>query len=87
MYTQKELEAASDIIRQIAREHHVPEEQVRSDMEEAMNAGRSNPDPSVQARWASFHYAGEEPTVEEFILWTASMARGNDKKTANPSRL
>ena len=33
MYTEKEWNAATKIIRQIAREHHVPEEQVRSDME------------------------------------------------------
>ena len=43
MYTEKELKAAAKIIRRIAREHHVPEEQVRSDMTEAMNAGRNNP--------------------------------------------
>lgn len=50
MYTEEELKGAAKTIKQIAREHHVPEEQVRSDMEEAMNAGRSNPDPAVQAR-------------------------------------
>ena len=72
MYTKKELAHATDIIKRIAREHGVPEAQVRADMQEAMNAGRANPDPAVQARWAAFHYAGTEPTVEEFILWTAS---------------
>ncbi len=83
MYTEKELKAAADIIRQIAREHHVPEEQVRLDLKEAMNAGRSNPDPAVQARWTTFHYAGAEPTLEEFVLWAASMASGTDKKMKN----
>ena len=73
MYTEKDLRAAADIIRRIAREHQVPEEQVRADMEEAMNAGRNSLDPAVRARWATFRYAGAEPTVEEFILWTASM--------------
>ena len=73
MYTEAELKAAADIIRQLAREHHVPEEQVRAEVEEAMQAGRDDPDPAVQARWAAFHYAGERPTVEEFILWTADM--------------
>ncbi len=78
MYTEKELKAAADIIKQIAREHHVSEEQVRLDLQEAMNAGRNNPDPAVQARWATFHYAGEEPTVEEFILWTATIASATE---------
>ena len=76
MYTEKELKAATKIIRRIAREHHVPEEQVRSDMTEAMNAGRNNPDPAVQARWATFRFSGKEPTVEEFILWAAALAKG-----------
>ena len=35
----------------------------------AMDAGRSNPDPAVQAKWSGFEYAGDEPTLEEFILW------------------
>ena len=75
MYTEKELKAAASIIRRIARQHHVSEEQVRSDMTEAMNAGRNNPDPEVQARWATFRFSGKEPTVEEFILWTAGMVK------------
>lgn len=75
MYTEKELEAAARIIRQIAREHQVSEEQVRSDMEETMNAGRSNPDPAVQARWVTFRFSSKEPTVEEFILWAAALTK------------
>ncbi len=77
MYTEKELKAAAGIIRQIACEHQVPAEQVRSDMTEAMSAGRSNPDPAVQARWATFRFSGKEPTVEEFILWAAENALCN----------
>ena len=72
MYTKKELEYAANIIRRIAQEHHVPEAEVRSEMYEAMRAGRNNSDPEVQVRWRTFHYAGDEPTVEEVILWTSS---------------
>lgn len=79
MYTKKELRAAADIIRQVACNHHLPEAQVRRDMEEAMNAARSSPDPAVQARWASFHYAGAEPTLEEFILWAAAKAKHGEQ--------
>ena len=75
MYSEKELKSAAGIIKRIAREQHVPEEQIRADMEAAMNAGRSNPDPAVQARWATFQYAGAEPTLEEFILWAAAIAQ------------
>ena len=51
--------------------------QVRADMQEAMDYGRKNPDPIAQARWKGFHYAGSEPTLEEFILWVASIAKNN----------
>lgn len=71
MYTKRELKRAAEIIRQIAREHQVTEEEVRRDMKKAMDVGRSNPDPAVQAKWAGFEYAGDEPTLEEFILWMA----------------
>ena len=81
MYTEKELETAAKIIRQIAHENRVPEEQVRADIEAAMNAGRSNPDPAVQAQWAAFQYAGAEPTVEEFILWVATMTQDTIEPT------
>ncbi len=71
MYTKKELAYAADIIRRIARENHVSEAQVRADMLTAMTIGRANKDPLIQAQWAEFRFAGAEPTVEEFILWTA----------------
>ncbi len=75
MYTEKELKSAADIITRIARAHHVPEEQVRADMREAMDAARSDPSPAARAQWAAFPYAAAEPTPEEFILWLAAETR------------
>jgi len=75
VYTKQELKSAEKIIREMARANHVPEAQVRADIQEAMQYGRSSPDPAVQARWAKFHYWGAEPTVEEFILWMTSRTR------------
>jgi len=75
MYTKRELRKAADIVREIARKNGVPECQVREDIREAMQYGRASHDPVVQARWATFHYSGKEPTVEEFILWMVSMTR------------
>ena len=75
MYTKRELKRAAGIIRQIARENHATEEEVRRDMKEAMDAGRNNPDLAVQAKWVGFEYAGDEPTLEEFILWMAGQVR------------
>lgn len=75
MYAKEELQAAAKVIKEIAQGHHVSEEQVRADLKEAMDIGRSNPDPAVRARWTTFRYAGEEPTVEEFILWATSLTK------------
>jgi len=68
MYTKKEENRIAGIISQIARNHHITEEQVRADMIEAMEAGRNNPDPAVQARWREISASGEELTLEDFIL-------------------
>ena len=77
MYMKRELKRTAGIIRQIARDNRVTEEEVRRDMKEAMDAGRNNPDAAVQEKWAGFEYAGDEPTLEEFILWMAEQIRGS----------
>ena len=73
MYTKKELNDAKRVIARVARENRVPETWVRAEILAAMNVGRSDPDPEVQAWWARFHYAGAEPTVEELVLWLAAL--------------
>jgi len=75
VYTEREMKAAAKIIRRIARESSLSEAQVRSDMQKAIKYGISSPDAAVQAHWATLRYSGAEPTVEEFILWAASIAR------------
>ena len=72
MYSELDLKRAAKIIVWIARENNMSEEQVRADMKEAMEAGMNDPDPVVQAQWEEFRFVGKEPTIEEFILWTAS---------------
>ena len=74
MFTKAELEHASRIISMISKENSIPEIQVRTEMREAMDAGRKDQTPSVQAQWSTFEFAGSEPTVEEFILWVAEQA-------------
>ena len=69
MITDIEKAQVARIIKRIARENRVSEEQVRADMKEALDFGCNNPDPAVQREWADFRYEGDEPTVEEFIIW------------------
>ena len=75
MYTQKELKRAAAHIRRLARENGLSEEDMRAEMKAAMDAGRNNPDPDVQAKWAGFKYSGPEPTVDEFVLWVSSLVK------------
>ncbi len=75
MYTKQELRKAADIIKKVAKDNNVSEEQVRADMQKAMDSGRNSPDPIAQKLWEGFHYAGSDPTLEEFILWVASLSQ------------
>lgn len=68
MYTEQELKKAADIIKKVAEDNNVSEDQVRADMQEAMDCGRNCPDPIAQKLWEGFHYAGSEPTLEEFAF-------------------
>ncbi len=53
----------------IASREGVSEERIRSEMMEAINMSKNSSDPRIQELWTTFHFAGEEPTPEEFILW------------------
>lgn len=86
MLTKRELRTAGNIIREIARNSGTSEAQIRADIQEAIRYGKSNPDPAVQVRWASFHYSGLEPTAEEFILWVVSMTK-NRMDEKRPGRI
>lgn len=65
----------AQMIEKLAHDKRVPESQVRADMLEAMREAMSNPDPKARERWASFQYDGQEPTLEEFILWVAGLVK------------
>ena len=56
-------------ISELAAREGVSDEQIRADMMEAINASKNSSDPRVQELWKTFHYDGDEPTPEEFILW------------------
>ena len=71
MFTQRELKRAGDIIKQIARENHVSEDQVRADMQEAMESARRNPDYSKsQVKILdSYCLLWQDNTVAKEALW------------------
>lgn len=63
------------ILRKIARENGTTPEQVRRDMQAAIDAGFDNPDPAVQAAWRGIPYKGERPTAEDVVMGLASRLR------------
>lgn len=75
MFTKEKLDRAAMAISVMAERHGVPESTIRAEMMEAINAGRNDPDPRVQAQWAGFTFAGQEPTPEEFIMWMSQRVK------------
>ena len=55
------------IMQEIAKDHGVSVEEVRRELELAIQAARANPDPQVQAQWANIPCKGDIPTPEELI--------------------
>lgn len=62
------------VIRQIAKQEGVSEQQVLDEMQKAIDAGYSDPDPAVQAYWASMPFKGK-PTPQELIVYLAGKMR------------
>ena len=73
-----ELKKAKEAIRMIAQKNGMTEQQVRDEMELAIDSGYSNPDPSVQRYWRSTLFANRKPSPEEFMIWCAAKANEQD---------
>ena len=50
------------------------EESIRIEMENAIDDGYNNPDPTVKGVWDDEPFRGTKPSPEEFILWCALQA-------------
>lgn len=59
--------AFETILQQIASDMQIHPGKLREQMQLAMNAALSNPDPAVQAMWNTVPSLGEKPTLEEFM--------------------
>ena len=68
-YTKEQLVRASWVISKMAIEEGIPEKMVRDELKEVMKCYQCSQDPAVQKEYQTFHFAGQEPTVEEFLLW------------------
>ena len=55
------------IYEKIAEKYNTTPEEVRREMQIAIDAGFDNPDPAVQEEWKKMTLKGERPTPEEVI--------------------
>jgi hypothetical protein len=53
-------------------------EEVRREIEAAIQAGFNNPDPKVQEQWAEIPRRGDIPTPDELITYVVRQAKQND---------
>ena len=52
-------------------------EEVRREMQIAIDAGFDNPNPAVQEEWKKMTLKGDRPTPEEVINYAVKQLKGN----------
>ena len=57
--------AGSPLIKEVARRNGVSEDEVRTEIEEAIQYGMNSKEPEAMAFWSQFN--GRTPTVEEVV--------------------
>ena len=62
-------------LKKTAKAFHVPETEVRREIDKAIEIGMSDPDPAVQAKWQTIPHKGEKPTAEELIDWVVKQIK------------
>lgn len=64
-----EKENFTHIFEKIAAGHRITVEEVRREIEAAIQAGLHNPAPKVQAHWAGMPRKGDIPTPDELMAY------------------
>ena len=65
------------IYEKIAEKYNTTPEEVRREMQIAIDAGFDDPDPVVQAEWKKVNLKGDSPTPEEVINYAVKQLKGN----------
>ncbi len=72
MFNEMDLYRARKMIQELAKSEGIAEEEMRMEMEKAIETGFSNQDPTVKKIWRASPFRDNRPSLEEFILWCAS---------------
>ena len=67
-----------NIYEKIAEKYNTTPEEVRREMQIAIDTGFDNPDPAVQEEWKKMTLKGERPTPEEVINYAVKKLKGKD---------
>lgn len=59
-----------EIFEKVAKQNHTTPEEVRAEIQKAIDAGFDNPDPKIQEEWKKMKIKGKRPTPEEAILFS-----------------
>ena len=65
------------IYEKIAEKYNTTPEEVRREMQIAIDAGFDDPDTAVQAEWKKVNLKGDRPTPEEVINYAVKQLKGN----------
>ncbi|MCL2568872.1 MAG: hypothetical protein FWE12_05485 [Oscillospiraceae bacterium] len=68
-----------EVLQKIAEAHGVSVEEVRREIELAAKFAQENPDPKIQAHWASIPRRGDALTPNELIAHLATMVEDRMK--------
>lgn len=71
-----EKSVITEILSQIADTYGVSIAEIRREIELAIDAGRANPAPEVQAKWDAVSRKHDKPTPEELIVHIANTVKG-----------
>ena len=77
------LGKASAVIGSIAQRNRCSEEEVRKEMDAAIQAGYEDSDPEVRAMWDSSPFANRKPTPEEFLIFCTAMMADYEESQIN----
>lgn len=67
------------ILRQVALANGVSVSEVRKELQIAIEAAMSNPDPTVQAEWKAMSHDGRVPSPEEVLIYLTEKIKKEEK--------
>jgi len=60
---------AKKILKQVAVKKGVSEQEVRVEIEKAIERAKANSDPQVREQWNNMKFKGDTPTPEELLIY------------------